>query len=74
MLEYVFLIKVECLEAEADVMKEVLVETESEKEAIETRNKDLKSHMELLLDDQVLGMSAELYVIYCFLYMQFRGH
>lgn len=46
-------LKVDAMEAEVDVMKEVLVETESEKETIEARNKDLMSQLDLLVDDQV---------------------
>ena len=49
----------ECLETEADVMKEVLVETESEKEGIETRNKELLSEMDLMMDNQDLVMLAD---------------
>jgi hypothetical protein len=41
------------METEVDVMKEVLVETESEKETIEARNKDLMSQLDLLVEDQV---------------------
>ena len=41
------------METEVDVMKEVLVETEAEREVIEVRNKDLMSQLDLLVEDQV---------------------
>ena len=41
------------METEVDVMKEVLIETESEKETIEARNQELMSQLDLLVEDQV---------------------
>ena len=41
------------METEVEVMKEVLVETESEKETIEARNQELMSQLDLLVEDQV---------------------
>ncbi|XP_063679291.1 myosin-9-like isoform X2 [Bolinopsis microptera] len=43
---------VDAMETEVDVMKEVLVETEAEREVIEVRNKDLMSQLDLLVEDQ----------------------
>ncbi|KAL5258862.1 hypothetical protein ACHWQZ_G009355 [Mnemiopsis leidyi] len=40
------------METEVDVMKEVLIETESEKETIEARNQELMSQLDLLVEDQ----------------------
>ena len=57
------------METEVDVMKEVLVETESEKEMIEARNKELMSQLDVLIEDQVKVLSVfdfHVYMSLCF--------
>ena len=61
---WMFCSKVEALEQEVEVMKEVLVDTEAEKEGVEARNKELLEEIESMSEemgepgDQVLVFAA----------------